>query len=119
MTHTDQRHARPDRRDYRTVLTLQNGKVKDEANRLTDEITGREGGRSCPVLLDFQHVEHVISEDLGALVGLHKRVKSQGGRLTLVNVRPLVSDVLSITRLDTLFDVHRATEGPAANGASL
>ena len=82
------------------------------------ELHGLDGAPVGPVLLDFEKVKYVISEDLGALVGLHKRVQGQGGRLTLVNVCPLVGDVLSITRLDTLFDVHHAIVGPAANGAS-
>ena len=58
--------------------------------------------------LDFRAVVGVGSGDLGALVGLHHRARAVGGRVGLVNVRPLVSDVLALTRLDTLFDVHRA-----------
>ncbi len=111
------RDKQPDVRNFRTVIALQNGQVKDEANRLAGQMDGRDGGPAGPVLLDFKNVEYVISEDLGALVGLHKRVKTEGGRLTLVNVRPLVSDVFSITRLDTLFDVYRATDAQPAQGA--
>jgi anti-anti-sigma factor len=116
MSHDIYERTRPDCRDYRTILTLQHGKVKDDANRLAGRFDNRAAEPSGPVLLDFRNVEHVISEDLGALIGLHNRVKREGGRLTLVNVRPLVSNVLAITRLDTLFDVHNIADAPMVGG---
>ena len=97
-----------DRNDLRTVLTIQGRQVREEANRLTEQLAAGGGGPGSRILLDLGTVDYVSSEDLGALIALHKRVKGNGGRLTLLNVRPLVSGVLSVTRLDTLFDVRQA-----------
>jgi anti-anti-sigma factor len=41
------------------------------------------------------------------LVGLHKRMRAVGGKLTLLNVQPPVYDVLEVTRLTSLMDVQR------------
>lgn len=80
------------------------GRVREAANRIAETLADRPGA----VVLDFGAVEFVGSEDLGALVVLHKRLWGAGGRLALVNVQPEVSNVFSVTRLDTLFDVRRA-----------
>ena len=52
------------------------------------------------VTLDLGNVEYVTSTVLGHLVGLHKRLHSTGGRLSLENVRPAVRDILRVTMLD-------------------
>ena len=96
------------------VVAVHNGQVHQSANRLSGELTerpNRYAGRE--VRLDFKAVDTVESSELGALVVLNRKVKSAGGRLRLVNVRPFVSGVLQVTRLDTVLDVHRAGE---ANG---
>jgi anti-anti-sigma factor len=85
-------------------VAVASGRVRETLNRLAETLADKPG----PVVLDFGAVEFVGSEDLGALVVLHKRAKVAGGRLALVNVRPTVSDVFTLTRLDTLFDVLKA-----------
>jgi anti-anti-sigma factor len=42
----------------------------------------------------------------GRLVALHGRVRAGGGKLTLVQVRPHVHEMLALTRLTTLLDVR-------------
>jgi anti-anti-sigma factor len=98
----------PDRIVARTVVTVDGQRVGDEANRLAEQLSGNDSGPGVGVMLDLAAVNYVSSEDLGALIALHKQVQGTGGRLTLLNVRPLVSGVLSVTRLDTLFDVRQA-----------
>jgi anti-anti-sigma factor len=96
-----------------TVLAVGNGRVRDGARRLAEEVASRPGGvAGREVHLDFQHVEFVESRDLGALVVLNRKVKGAGGKLALVNVRPVVSGVLEVTRLDTILEVHRNSSNP-------
>ena len=102
-------HAPNDRPYDRTVVAFQSDRVREEANRLTAQYAAGTSSLNARLTLDFAAVDYVRSEDLGALIALHKRVEVNGGRLTLLNVRPLVSGVLSVTRLDTLFDVRQAT----------
>lgn len=86
------------------TLAITSGRVREEVNRLA----GQPHSPGGELLLDFRDVEWVGSEDLGALVVLNKKVKGAGGRLELVNVRPMVSEVLAVTRLDTILTVRPA-----------
>lgn len=65
--------------------------------------------------LDFHRVEHLTSMVLGKLVALHKRMQGAGGALKVVNVKPELYDLFSITRLDTFLDV-RAVPGADGDG---
>jgi anti-anti-sigma factor len=60
------------------------------------------------VTLDLGNVEYVTSTILGHLVALHKRLQGAGGRLTLTNVRPAVTDILRVTQLDQVLDLRPA-----------
>ena len=60
------------------------------------------------VSLDLGNVEYVTSTVLGHLVALHKRLQAAGGRLTLENVRPAVTDILRVTQLDQVLDLRPA-----------
>jgi anti-anti-sigma factor len=51
------------------------------------------------VFLDFRNVESLASRDLGRLVGLDRRLRASGGRLTLCNVRPQLYEVFDRTGL--------------------
>ena len=59
------------------------------------------------LLLDFTNVKSISSVDLGALVGLHKRVGLAGGRLTLFNLRPEIYEVFVVTHLQTLLGIGK------------
>jgi len=100
-------HIPLDREHEKTAFAFQTGKVGEEAKRLTDQFARHASRPGAQIHLDFGNVEYVVSEDLGAIVGLHNKVRGAGGHLTLLNVRPKVSAVIAITRLDTLMSVHR------------
>ena len=59
-----------------------------------------------PMLLDLTAVKYVPSMGLGTLVMLNRKLKDAGRRFLLVGVHPDVRTVLSITRLDKLFEMH-------------
>jgi anti-sigma B factor antagonist len=56
------------------------------------------------VTLDLANVEYLTSTVLGHLVGLHRRLLTAGGRLTLENLRPEVQEILRVTQLDQVLD---------------
>jgi anti-anti-sigma factor len=59
-------------------------------------------------VLDLSGISYATSSALGALVGLNRRLQSRGSRLVLSALCPAVADALSITRLDTLFEIRPA-----------
>jgi anti-anti-sigma factor len=82
------------------------GEVREAARRLARQLDPP--AASAGVRLDLGSIESVGSEELGALVMLNRKVRQAGGRLSLVDVRPRVAELLALTRLDTIFDVRRA-----------
>ena len=61
--------------------------------------------RGGHVLLDFRNIESIGSEDLGALVALHKKMTAEGGQLTLFNLNAHVYEVFVVTRLQTILAI--------------
>ena len=79
------------------------------AGQLAGLVDGRPGEH---LLLDLAGVEYLTSTALGEFIALHKRLRAGGGRLSLLNVRPMVYEVLSVMRLDGLLDARPAGEAP-------
>ena len=89
-----------------TVLNVAREGVREAANRLAQHFANQSPTLGTAVRLDLKNVDFVGSEDLGALVILNKRLRAVGGELSLVNVQPTVSQLLSLTRLDTILKVQ-------------
>jgi anti-anti-sigma factor len=60
---------------------------------------------SSRLTLDFGAVDFLSSLGLAALLTAHKHLRARGGRLTVMNVRPHVYEVFTLTRLTTVFEV--------------
>jgi anti-anti-sigma factor len=90
------------------IITFSGDKIRDVENVLARELAGRtEDLGACHLLLDFSNVEYLGSLELGTLLALHKRLRATGGRLTLFNLSPLVYEVFTVTRLQTLLGICR------------
>jgi anti-sigma B factor antagonist len=58
------------------------------------------------VLLNLADVTYIDSSGIGELVSAFTAVSNQGGQLKLLNLTKKVHDLLQITKLYTVFDVH-------------
>ncbi len=58
------------------------------------------------IVLNLGDVTYIDSSGIGELLSGFTAVKSQGGELKLVNLTKKVRDLLQITRLYTVFDIH-------------
>ena len=58
------------------------------------------------IVMNLAGINYIDSSGLGELVGVYRQVKSQGGELKLLNLNKKVSDLLQITKLYTVFDIH-------------
>ena len=58
------------------------------------------------VLLNLGDVTYIDSSGIGELVSSYTTVSNQGGSLKLLNLTKKVQDLLQITKLYTIFDVH-------------
>jgi len=58
------------------------------------------------IVLNLGDVNYIDSSGIGELVSGFSAVKGQGGELKLLNLTKKVHDLLQITKLYTVFDVH-------------
>ena len=54
-------------------------------------------------LLDFSKTDYIDSSGLGVLVTLSKKIREQGGQLSLVSLSEDLRTLFELTKLDTLF----------------
>ncbi|MBZ5586125.1 MAG: STAS domain-containing protein [Acidobacteriia bacterium] len=67
------------------------------------------------ILLNLQEVTYMDSAGLGELVGAYASVTNAGGRIKLLNAQGRVSEVLTITKLYTVFENFTEEAAAAAS----
>jgi anti-sigma B factor antagonist len=58
------------------------------------------------ILLNLAGINYIDSTGLGELVSAYRLIKSQGGELKLLKLNKKVTDLLQITKLYAVFDIH-------------
>ncbi|HEX3280143.1 MAG TPA: STAS domain-containing protein [Pyrinomonadaceae bacterium] len=90
------------------VLCLQGQIVTGETESLRAAVSALSGVKS--VILDFAQVGTIDAGGLGVMLGLREQAGARGIRLALMNVSKGVSKVLSIARLDSVFEITSSME---------
>jgi anti-sigma B factor antagonist len=90
-----------------TVVDL-DGRITlgDGSTLLRDLIREKVNSGHKMLLLNLAGVNYIDSTGLGELVSGYRLVKAQNGELKLLNLNERVSDLLQITKLYTVFDIH-------------
>ena len=85
--------------DLKGKMTLGEGDelLKDKINSLLQQ------GRK-KIVLNLEEVPYIDSAGLGEIVRTYTTIKKQDGSLKLLNLTKRISDLLSITKLLTVFD---------------
>jgi anti-sigma B factor antagonist len=73
--------------------------LRDAVGKLLD------AGRN-KIILNLGGVTYVDSSGIGELVSRHTTTKNAGGRLKLLNPTKKIKDLLMITKLLTVFEIH-------------
>ncbi len=58
------------------------------------------------IVLNLAGINYIDSSGLGELVSGYRLVKNGGGEIKLLNLNKKVTDLLQITKLYTVFDIH-------------
>lgn len=99
-----------------TVLDL-DGKILlgagDEVLRHT--VRSLIAGGTRKLLLNLAAVPHVDSAGLGELVRCHTRMVQAGGSVKLLNLTARMQDLLSITKLATVFESFESEDSAVAS----
>jgi anti-anti-sigma factor len=91
-----------------TVLCLQGQIVNGETEILRDAVHFVSGASA--VILDLARVTRIDAGGLGVMLALREQAESKGIRFELMNVTQLVSRVLTVTRLDSVFQITAGVE---------
>jgi anti-sigma B factor antagonist len=76
------------------------------SSALRDTIRELVGKGQKRILLNLEEVSYIDSSGIGELVSAFTTVTNQGGQLKLLRLTKRVRDLLQITKLYTVFDVH-------------
>jgi anti-sigma B factor antagonist len=74
---------------------------------LREVVTGLVENGKKRIVLNLQGVEYVDSGGLGELVRTHTTLQKEGGQLKIANVNQRVQELLKVTSLHKVFDVHK------------
>ena len=87
--------------DLKGKMTLGEGDelLKDKINSLMNQGRGK-------ILLNLEGVPYIDSAGLGEIVRTFTTVSRQGGKLKLLNLTKRIEDLLSITKLLTVFETY-------------
>ena len=75
-------------------------------SRLEAELTSVAAGRSPLVVIDLTELEFIASRGMGVLMGFHRRMMLQDGKVKIVAPGGRVRDALEIARLHNVLDVY-------------
>ena len=88
-----------------TVLDLKGKMTLGEGDELLkDKINSLLAAGKKKLLLNLEGVPYIDSAGLGEVVRTYTTVSRQGGSLKLLNLTKRIEDLLSITKLLTVFD---------------
>ena len=90
------------------VLCLQGRIVKGETEILRKALHSL--SEVSAVILDLARVTTIDAGGLGVMLELREQAESKGIRFELMNVTKLVSRVLEVTRLDSVFEITSGGE---------
>jgi anti-anti-sigma factor len=75
-------------------------------SQLRESITNALNQGHNKILLDMSGVTTIDSSGIGELVGSYTTVTNRGGKLKLLHLPAKVNDLLHVTQLITVFEVH-------------
>ena len=96
--------------DVKGKLTLGEGDelLKDKINSLVQQ-------ERKSILLNLEGVPYIDSAGLGEIVRTYTTVSRQGGKLKLVHLTKRIQDLLSITKLLTVFETFDSEQEALAS----
>jgi anti-sigma B factor antagonist len=78
----------------------------DESSFLREEIKRAIANGQKRIVLNLAEVNYIDSGGLGTLVALHTTAHNAGGTIKLASLTERVGDLLQVTKLLTVFEVH-------------
>ena len=93
------------------VLDLHGRMVTGEADTaLREAVTRLVESGNARILLNLAGVSYIDSAVLSEIVWTYTTVCREGGKLKLLGLPPKIQDLLSMTRLETVFEAYKSED---------
>ena len=90
-----------------TVIDMDGRITLGEGSALLRDLVRENLGKGRKkIVMNLAGVNYIDSTGLGELVSGYRLIKREGGEIKLLNLNKKVTDLLQITRLYTVFDIH-------------
>jgi len=98
------------------IISLQ-GKITIGAgdSQLREVISNAVNNGKNKILLDMSQVTTIDSSGIGELVGSYTTVTNRGGKLKLLHLPAKLNELLHVTQLITVFEVHESEQEAVAS----
>jgi anti-sigma B factor antagonist len=93
------------------ILAIEcNGRIVfgKESSLLRDDVKKAIADGAKRIVLNLGEVNYIDSGGLGTLVALHTTAHNAGGTIKLANLTKRVGDLMQVTKLLTVFEVHNS-----------
>lgn len=88
------------------ILNADGGLAAVTAEEFVGELERAIGLGCRKLIVDCTRLTHISSYGLGVLIRLHKKLATKGGDVKLSNVSGAVPKILSMTRLNKIFEIY-------------
>ena len=78
----------------------------EESNALREQVKSLLANNKKNIVLNMDNVTYIDSAGLGALVAAHHSARTQNASLKLSNLGSKFQEILQVTKLLTVFEVH-------------
>ena len=85
-----------------------------DATSLNDQLHKLIDDNKKKVVVDLKDVKFINSSGLGMLIGGLTTLRNSGGELKLACASKKIEDLLKMTKLTTVFDIHKAVNEAVA-----
>lgn len=82
---------------------------------LIESVSNHVAGGHKNIIIDMSELEHINSSGLGVLITLLTKIRKADGELSLASPAENVSNLLTITKLNTIFKVFRTIDEAIAS----
>jgi anti-sigma B factor antagonist len=102
-------------RSGKVVLEIEGAiQLGESGEQLSAALRSELEGGAEDVLLELSRINYADSTGIGELVGYFVRFGEAGKRLVLVKPSQRIRELLRVTNLDTLFEIHESLEAALA-----
>lgn len=88
------------------VLRLHGKFDNSTAPEFDAEVEKRFEEGATKMIIDGAYLDHISSYGLGKLISLQGKLRHKGGTVKLCGLYSVVAEVMKVTNLDKLFDIH-------------